>query len=81
MWLQGAYFYEALVDASPILHAFVKEGTKPIPYVSEPFPITQEELTDRKQTEEQKAYETRKAKFVAWATSRNKEVEHNGRTY
>ena len=30
-WLQGAYFYEALADVSPILHAFAKKGTKPIP--------------------------------------------------
>lgn len=34
-WLQGLYFYEALCDASPILHAFAKKGTKPIPYRSE----------------------------------------------
>ena len=38
-WLQGAYFYEALVDAAPILRAFAKKGTKPIPYREEPFDL------------------------------------------
>lgn len=30
--LQGMYIYEALCDVSPILHAFSKSGTKPLPY-------------------------------------------------
>ena len=32
-WLQGAYIYDALCAVSPILHAFAKGGTKPIPYL------------------------------------------------
>ena len=28
LWLQGMYFYEAICDASPVLHAFAKKGTK-----------------------------------------------------
>ena len=35
-WLQGAYFYEALIDAAPVLRAFAKKGTKPTPYRESP---------------------------------------------
>ena len=31
MWKQGVYVYEALIDVSPILHAFSK-AKKPLPY-------------------------------------------------
>ena len=37
--LQGMYFYEALCDASPILHAFAKKGTKAHPYRTEPYKL------------------------------------------
>ena len=37
--LQGLYFYEALCDVSPILHAFAKRGTKPNPYRTEPYKL------------------------------------------
>lgn len=37
MWKQGMYIYEALCDVSPILHAFSKKGTKPLPYPSAPY--------------------------------------------
>ena len=43
LWLQGMYFYEAICDASPILHDFAKKGTKPIPYVEKPYPITEKQ--------------------------------------
>lgn len=39
-WLQGMYIYEAICDASPILRAFAKKGTKPHPYTEKPYPIT-----------------------------------------
>ena len=37
MWKQGMYIYEALCDVSPILHAFCKKGTKPLPYPEAPY--------------------------------------------
>ena len=43
MWLQGAYIYEALTRVSPLLHAFAKKGTKPAPYLVEPFAITEKQ--------------------------------------
>lgn len=56
MWLQAAYFYEALLDASPVFNPLSKKN-KPFPFRSEPIPITtsgskqQEERSKKKQLE------------------------------
>lgn len=50
LWLQGLYFYEALVDASPVLNAMSKKH-KPIPYRQAPIPLT--EARHRQQQEEE----------------------------
>lgn len=60
-WKQGMYFYEALIDVSPILHAFAKKGTKPRPYPSEPYGIKNEE--DKKQDEKKVENEQLKARL------------------
>lgn len=41
--LMGTYIYEALCDVSPVLHAFAKKGTEPIPYRTEPYSLFREE--------------------------------------
>lgn len=63
-WLQGMYFYEAILDASPVLHAFSKRGTKPIPYPSEPYCITK-----KKENKQEIKNERLRAKlfFEKWA--------------
>lgn len=38
-WLQGLYVYDAVGRLAPILHAFAKKGTKPVPYLSEPYSL------------------------------------------
>ena len=43
LWLQGMYVYEAICDASPVLHAFAKKGTKPIPYSAKPYPLNEKQ--------------------------------------
>ena len=48
-WLQGFYVYEAILDASPLLHAFAPKGTKPLPYRDKPVPFTKEEIADHEQ--------------------------------
>lgn len=83
LWLQGAYFYEALADIAPILHAFAKKGTKATPYVSEPFALTNEEVRERKQREEKLRYDQQKARLAAWAAKTNtqfakREVKQDG---
>ena len=69
LWLQGAYIYEALLDVSPILHAFAKNGTKPHPYAKEPYPITlsKKELEQRKEDEQKANRQKAMAVFQAWA--------------
>lgn len=48
-WKQGMYFYEALLDVSPILHAFAKNGTKPRPYPDKPYGIDKLESEEEKE--------------------------------
>lgn len=36
-WLQGRYIYDALCAVSPVLHAFAKNGSKPLPYHKKPY--------------------------------------------
>jgi len=54
-WLIGAYIYNAILCASPILHDFAPKGTKPMPYIK-PLPATQEELEQRQHEEELERY-------------------------
>lgn len=51
LWLQGMYFYDAMSRLSPILKAFAKAGTKPMPYIEEPYPINDK---SKKESEEKK---------------------------
>ena len=83
LWLQGAYFYEALTDVAPVLHAFAKKGTKTTPYVSEPFALTDREVKERRKREERLRYDKQKAKVAAWAAKTNmqmtgREVKQDG---
>ena len=39
LWLQGLYVYEAILDASPILQAFAKSGTRPRKYTEKPYDL------------------------------------------
>ena len=42
IWKQGMYVYEALIDVSPILHAFSK-AKKPLPYPEKPYGLEEED--------------------------------------
>lgn len=74
LWLQGMYFYEALCDASPLFQAFAKKGTKAVPYASEPYAISKEEIERRKKRQEQIRYEKTKAKLAMWAANTNVQI-------
>lgn len=65
LWLQGMYFYEALCDASPILHAFSK-ATRPNPYPSEPYCLTAQEIEEKRKKDERLRYEKIKTKTESW---------------
>lgn len=54
MWVQGMYIYEALCEVSPILHAFSKSGTKPLPYAQKPYLYNVKTETERDKEKEEK---------------------------
>ena len=54
-WRMGAYVYQALVRASPVLHTFAPKGVKPVEWLDEPFSVTEE-----RQAEEEAARAKRK---------------------
>ena len=56
LWLQGMYIYEALCDVSPVLHAFAKRGSKPVPYPDHPYALT---VNDRKEEKKLKERQER----------------------
>ena len=52
-WLMGRYVHDAVVCAYPVLNPFSKEH-KTLPYLKEPYPVTEEGLQkaeERKQQE------------------------------
>lgn len=46
-YLNGVYTYQAILRVAPVLHAFAKRGTKPIPYLEKPL----ETMKEHKQKE------------------------------
>lgn len=77
-WILGMYVYEAILDCSPILHAFSKKGTKPLPYAEKPYLMdklrekTQEEKDQEKENERLKAI----VHFNNWFTATRKQFEN-----
>lgn len=59
MWLQGSYVYDALLCASPLLHAFAPSGSKAHPYLNQPYPLTKSQIeklkVEKEKDSEQKA--------------------------
>jgi len=77
LWLQGMYIYEALCDVSPVLHAFAKKGTKPLPYPKEPYALTDKERNERTERDEKIRYEKIKAMMSGWASKSNAQFKSN----
>lgn len=50
-WMLGMYVYEAIMDCSPILHAFSKKGTKPLPYSEKPYLADRLDIKEKTQEE------------------------------
>lgn len=74
LWLQGFYIYEALVDSSPVINAFSKVH-KPLPYRSEPIPLTEAEAKKQEEEAERRRMEEDKAKFIEMVNEFNKKFE------
>lgn len=82
MWLQGMYVYEAICDASPILHAFAKKGTKPHPYAEKPYALTQKEVEHNKVIKEKEVFNKGKRlmeRFMELNNNKFKEKENTSR--
>ena len=77
-WLQGAYFYEALVDAAPILRAFAKKGTKPTPYREVPYELFSRQDKGQQEKMQEKHDEKAKAFMQAFALANNKKFQEKG---
>lgn len=77
MWMQGMYIYEALCDVSPILHAFSKKGTKPLPYSNKPYLSNTRELQLKQDKEQEKKNTELVARvyFENWARNTKKHFD------
>lgn len=76
MWMQGLYYYKALLCVSPLLHAFAKAGTKAEPYMEEPFPLDEAEMREREEAKVKAAAE-RFRQFVEMKNYERKVKELN----
>ena len=72
LWLQGMYIYEAICDIAPVLHAFAKKGTKPHPYPSKPYAISEKQIKKEREEKERKLAEKGKKFMEALMQSTNK---------
>lgn len=61
-WMLGMYVYEAILDCSPILHAFSKKGAKPLPYAEKPY-LT-DKLNEKTAAEKEQEIENERLKFM-----------------
>lgn len=61
IWEGGVYTYEALCKVSPVLHAFSKSGTKPLPFSEKPHGIEklEEKILENNVYEEKEIKEKR----------------------
>ena len=80
LWLQGMYIYEALCDVSPILHAFAKKGTKPQPYPSNPYPLTEKQRAKEQEEKERRLAEKGKRFMEMMMQSTNKRFEEKAQS-
>lgn len=78
LWLQGLYVYEAIIDAAPLFAINAKPGTMPHPYPDEPYPRTKAEVRERKEREERRKYEEKKARLRDWAHRVNEKMKRKG---
>jgi len=60
-WTQGMYIYDAICRVAPILHAFSKSGTKPLPYVEKPYLS----MSEKNMTEEEKKQQIENERLIA----------------
>lgn len=72
LWLQGMYFAHAL--NCTVGNMFSKKSAKKISYPDEPFPISEQEIRERKEQQAKQKMERMKANFMAKAMSINANI-------
>ena len=77
LWLQGMYIYEALCDVAPVLHAFAKKGTKPVPYPDHPYALTVNDREEERKLKEKREREKAKRYMEAKMAEINKRFKSN----
>ena len=65
LWMQGMYIREALL--STVGNMFIGKGSAPIEYPKEPYPITAEQIEEKKERERKSMEERMKADLFAVA--------------
>lgn len=74
-WLQGKYVYDAFCLVSPILHAFAKKGTKPMPYHKEPLTVTARQAEEKQIENAKKSYDKGKCFMERFLVNTNQKFE------
>lgn len=65
LWMQGWYIRDALL--STVGNMFAGKSSVPIEYPAEPYPVTTEQVEEKKRQEHKKMEERMKADFMAMA--------------
>ena len=78
LWMQGMYIYEALCKVSPILHAFSKKGTKPLPFSDKPYLFDKNLVQPKAEKEKEVENERLNARlhFETWARETKKRFKN-----
>ena len=74
MWLLGAYFYEALLDASPVFNP-LSSKKQPFPYRDNPIPLTEAEIKRIDELNKKKQMEAGREAMRAMMVEFNKKFE------
>ena len=80
LWLQGMYIYEAICDVSPILHAFAKKGSKPVPYAEKHYAISKKQIKREREEKERKLVEKGKRFMTTLMQSNNKRFKEQSQS-
>jgi hypothetical protein len=65
LWMQGLYIRDALL--STVGNMFSSKSDAPIEYPKEPYPVTAEQIAEKKEAEQRRMEERIKADFAALA--------------
>ena len=78
MWMTGRYVYDGIMRLCPTLHALKPQ--KPLPYMEEPYAITEEEYNRRRLRDAKRKQEEMRERMMAFAKAQRekKEKEEQG---